>query len=177
MITFKGFDTGLECRGYQYTPYVENVCEKSKTARTGFHSACNPLDCLDYYPCPAKSEYWMCEAGGDIDEDAIDTKVASTILKPMRKLTLEELLIAGAQWLWKHKETADLHQYRAQETAHNGYAIAVGDAPRARGKIGDYLLLLSWNSGEVGLGIVGKDGIRENVWYDVHLQEVKNEQS
>lgn len=69
MITYKGFEKGLICRGYQFKANEVNVCEKAKTAREGFHSAENPLDVLTYYPNPETSEYWMCIAGGDVDED------------------------------------------------------------------------------------------------------------
>lgn len=90
MITYKGFEKGLVCRGYQFTAGIANVCEKAKTAREGFHSAENPLDVLTYYPDPETSEYWMCTVGGDIDEDGNDSKVSSTEITPMHETQLNE---------------------------------------------------------------------------------------
>lgn len=79
MIAYKGFCPGLVCRGYQFKMGL-NVTEKANCAENGFHCAENPLDCLNYYGDIKHSEYYIVNAGGDIDEDSHDTKISCTQL-------------------------------------------------------------------------------------------------
>ena len=79
MIAYKGFRPGLICRGYQFVMGL-NTTEKANCRENGFHCAEDPLDCLSYYSSLEHSEYYIVNAGGDIDEDEHDSKIACTIL-------------------------------------------------------------------------------------------------
>lgn len=175
MITFKGFDKGLVCREFRFIPFEDNVCEKAKTANCGFHSARNPLDCLKYYPVPEKSEYWICAVSGDVDEDSVDSKVASTVIKPVQKLNLTQLLYLGLTWIWTHRSCeADLKRYSETGQSKNGYAIAVGKKPIVHGEsVGDCLAMMETETGAISVGVVGEDGIKPGVWYGMGWKEVK----
>lgn len=174
MITYKGFEKGLVCRGYQFTAGIANVCEKAKTAREGFHSAENPLDVLTYYPNPETSEYWMCTVGGDIDEDGNDSKVSSTEITPMHETGLSGILLWGAV---SHLDRADFEErnivrFGRPAEARFGYAISMGDGARAKGtKDGDRLLIIEGR--DCGIYVVGEDGIKPNVWYNARGEEVQ----
>lgn len=74
MIAYKAFGKGLICRGYQFVMGV-NTTDKANCAANGFHCAENPLDCLSYYPNLENSEYYLVDAGGDIDEDKATAKL------------------------------------------------------------------------------------------------------
>ena len=91
MIAYKGFNKGLVCRGYQFQP-GENITEEANCAKNGFHSAENPLDCITYYGNIKDSVYCIVEVTGDMDEDDCDSKIASTELRIIKQLTLEELM-------------------------------------------------------------------------------------
>lgn len=174
MITYKGFETGLVCRGYQFRAHEVNVCEKAKTAREGFHSAENPFDVLRYYPDPAKSEYWMCVATGDVDEDSVDSKVSSTELRLFEDIGIHGILIHGACLHCLRPEFwEDNHRrFRAKAEARFGYAIAVGENAMAMGeKEGDRLVVLD-DDGSVKLCEVGEHGVKPNVWYNARGEEV-----
>lgn len=73
-IAYKAFGPGLVCRNYQFEK-GRNVTDKAKCAAGGFHCAEDPLDCLCYYQWNGKNEFWIVEAGGDIDEDGVDTSL------------------------------------------------------------------------------------------------------
>lgn len=90
MIAYKGFRPGLICRGYQFVMGL-NTTEKANCRENGFHCAENPLDCLSYYSSLEHSEYYIVNAGGDIDEDEHDSKIACTELTVIKRLTKEEL--------------------------------------------------------------------------------------
>ena len=85
MIAYKGFEKGLVCLGYQFHMGL-NVTEEANCAQNGFHCAENPLDCLTYYSDMNRSEYYLVDAGGDVDEDDRDSKIACTKLTVIKKL-------------------------------------------------------------------------------------------
>ena len=79
MIAYKGFNPGLICKNYQFEMGINRTKEANCRAN-GFHCAANPLDCLSYYPDIHSSEYYIVDAGGDIDEDGDDSKISCTEL-------------------------------------------------------------------------------------------------
>lgn len=173
MITYKGFEKGLVCRGYQFKAHEVNVCEKAKTVREGFHSAENPLDVLTYYPNPETSEYWMCEVGGDVDEDGADSKVSSTELTPLNETGIGGILLWGYV---AHRDREDFAESNKRKfgrpvTASRGYAISICEDARAMGKEGDLLLIIDDN--DAVLFKVGEGGIKPNVWYNARGEAVK----
>jgi len=72
-----------------------NQTDKANCRSNGFHCAENPLDCLSYYSDMDKSEYYIVDAGGDIDEDGNDTKIACTDLNIIKQLTKKEFFLHG----------------------------------------------------------------------------------
>ena len=173
MITYKGFEKGLICRGYQFRAHEVNVCEKAKTAREGFHSAENPLDVLTYYPNPETSEYWMCEVGGDVDEDGVDSKVSSTELTLLSEIGIDGILVWGCIENRDREDFAESNKRRfgRPATARCGYAISICEDARAKGSDGDLLLIVD-DYDEVLL-LVGEGGIKPNVWYNARGEEVQ----
>lgn len=101
MLAYKGFDKGLICRGYQFQMGL-NITEKANCVENGFHCAENPLDCLTYYPRLTESEYYIVDAGGDIDEDNRDSKISCTHLKIIKKLSPKELLLHALAYINDH---------------------------------------------------------------------------
>ncbi len=92
------FRPGLICRGYQFVMGL-NTTEKANCRENGFHCAEDPLDCLSYYSSLEHSEYYIVNAGGDIDEDEHDSKIACTELTVIKRLTKEELFLHGLAYM------------------------------------------------------------------------------
>lgn len=120
MIAYKAFRSDLTCtmgRGiFQYREHEVHREPKANCAENGFHCAENPLDCLRYYPDWKSSVYYMVEAGGDIDEDDIDTKISCTELTLLKKLTLQEFVAHAVSYMAKHPNRG-VH-YRDYGTIH-----------------------------------------------------------
>ena len=95
MIAYKGFEKNISCRSYQLKRYGINETTEANCRQNGFHCAENPLDCLFYYGDVRQSEYYIVDAGGDIDEDNVDSKIACTELKILRKLEIDQLILHG----------------------------------------------------------------------------------
>ena len=101
MIAYKGFRPGMICIGYQFQMGL-NVTEKANCRQNGFHCAEDPLDCLSYYSDVDHSEYYIVNAGGDIDEDEVDSKISCTELTVLKRLTKEELFLHGLAFMADH---------------------------------------------------------------------------
>ncbi|WP_326975267.1 DUF7666 domain-containing protein [Caproicibacter sp. BJN0012] len=176
MIAYKAFEPGLVCRGYQFSMGV-NVTEKANCRANGFHSAENPLDCLTYYSNLDKTEFYLVDARGDIDEDGTDTKIACTELDIIKKLSREEIFLHGLAYMVDHpfqKWSSHVRQDRAK--AANGYAVVRGMDPLACGELGDILAFAKENpkSGsvlQVAMACVNGTKILPGVWYGADLTE------
>ena len=80
MITYKGFNKDMTCRGFQYEEGKEYETDIAEACKSGFHACEYPLDCLSYYN-PAESVYHIVEQSGEISINNEDSKVASTKIK------------------------------------------------------------------------------------------------
>ena len=172
MIAYKGFLPGLICRDYQFKMGL-NVTEKANCAQNGFHCAENPLDCLFYYGDVRQSEYYIVDAGGDIDEDNVDSKIACTEFKILRKLEIDQLILHGLAYMADHPKLPWRSQVRRNcATACGGYAVVRGTDPIARGKMGD-ILAFAKESPEgdeiekIAISRVDGKKILPDTWYSV----------
>ena len=178
MIAYKGFDKGLQCRGYQFQMGL-NVTEKAKAVAYGFHCAEDPLDCLTYYSNMSASEYYIVDAGGDVNEDGRDTKIACTELTIIKKLTKEEFVMHALAYMADHpKREWNNHVGKDKaEAGYDGFAIARGRDPMARGRVGSILAFAKENKAgvitEVAMVTVDGERIKADTWYGVDLSERK----
>lgn len=176
MIAYKAFEPGLICRGYQFTMGL-NQTEKANCRANGFHCAENPLDCLTYYSDTDRSEYYLVNTGGDIDEDGDDTKIACTELTIIKKLTLEEFFLHGLAFMVdRPKRKWSSHVVKDHARAAGGHVVVRGIDPVARGELGDILAFakedLTGNTiSQVALTRVDGIKILPGVWYGVDLSE------
>lgn len=168
-MVYKAFGAGYVCRGHAFRQDGEmDVTDRAKCANSGFHAAENPADCLKYYPDAKNSVYCICEASGDMDEDAVDSKIACTKLRIVRELQLTDFMLHCLIYLAKHPECRD--KWRSETTvAKNGYALAVGRDPLARGAAGDVIAMLQEDAegrpASLFVVTVGKN-VPENVYID-----------
>ena len=175
MIAYKAFHSGLTCRDYQFVMGL-NITDKANCRQNGFHSAENPLDCLSYYPY-ADSEFYLVEAGGDIDEDGMDTKISCTELRILKRLSPKEFFLHALAYMVDHPYREWNHCVKEDRAkAHNGYAVVRGCDPLASGETGDILAFAKENvkSGRIEqIAVAQIDGkkLLPGVWYDVNLNE------
>ncbi len=174
MLAYKGFNKGLKCRGYQFNPFVENICAEAHCIRNGFHAAENPLDVFVYYPNKTKSEYWLVKCEGDIHEDGSDSKIACTSLTPIRPLTLGEMAAAALLYIQKYPSRYFSGVSDSYETSD--FKLIRAKRPILRGKKGQWLGFAEGDKKAISnIGLIFIDGKRfkENVYYDIDGNEVK----
>ena len=176
MIAYKGFDPGLICRGYQFIMGL-NVTDKANCAKNGFHCAENPLDCLSYYPNMRRSEYYLVDAGGDVDDDDRDSKIACTQLTILKKLGREEFFLHALAYMVDHPGREwNCNVQKGSGHAKNGFAVVRGADPVAFGEKGDILAFAKESpdgKNIIQIAVVRVDGkkIKAGVRYDTNLTE------
>ena len=174
---YKMFNQDLTCtkgKGtYQYKPGVWLEESQANCVRNGFHCAKNPLDCLSYYGNWDTSQCWLVEIGGDIDEDACDSKIACTRIRLVTRLSLALFVVAACKYIIDHPEMPDNHHVQTEEAEANSnhFAIARGKHPKARGKAGDVIAVLREAEDcreimEIGTFRIGQDGFEPDIWYN-----------
>lgn len=177
MIVCKAFGPGLVCRGYKYHEGL-NVCKTAKCVRDGFHAAENPLDCLDYYPRFEGNEFWLCEAGGDIDEDGTDSKIACTELTLLKRLDLLLFVMISLRYIADHPDRRRNRRVCSEvgvADRENHFVIVEGTEQSMAAKaerVGDVLGYHDWWTNQIYIVIVSGDETKPGVWYDQYGREV-----
>ena len=115
ILTYKGTDKDMKCRGMQYE--IGKTVKDDGAVRCGnkgFHSCEAPLDVLKYYPMRDGNRFFEAEAGGIIDRSgADDSKLASSELTLKAEIGLPGLIKAQVAYTRKKAESGTAGGYRS----------------------------------------------------------------
>lgn len=101
VIAYKGFNSDLTCKGFQYEIGGEYRCdEKIILCEKGFHACKEPLDVLNYYREP-NNRYCIVEQSGKIIESINNSKQVSSEIKIIKEIGLDGLVKAEVEHLKK----------------------------------------------------------------------------
>ena len=130
--SIKGFDSKLQCRGFQFeVGKTYTVAGKIVACENGFH-ACpvdeHPLSVLEYYPPTSR----FCEVVQDGARDKQDTKLASASITIGVEISLSDLATRAVKWVfdranWKDGPVAKGDNEGATASGDQGAATASGD--------------------------------------------------
>ena len=100
IITYKGFDHNLKCRGFQFEiGATYKHVGKVKKCNSGFHSCEYPLHIFNYYD-PPQTRFAIVEVSGAIDREKDgDTKIACENLHIKKEIFLPDIVIAVIKWV------------------------------------------------------------------------------
>ena len=165
MITYKGTDQDMKCHGgFQYE--LGKKYEDDGAIRcggSGYHSCKVPLDVFQYF-APNKSQYFICEAGGIVDEDNKDSKIASSELILKAEIGIPGLVKAHIDYVKSHTTTEHTDPERATAgdcgAATAGRYGAATAGHRGAATAGDYGAATS--RGSVTVGANGAGLVRSN---------------
>lgn len=183
---YKGMNTDMTCRGFQYEVGKEYETDKAKACECGFHACEYPLDVFGYYP-PANSRYFEVEQSGETDRSGGDSKVASTKIKIGAEISIVGLVKAAVEYVKEHaveepgahatgdRGAASATGYlgAASATGKSSVAVSTGINGKAMGAIGCAICLVErgeWD-GEtypivsVKAAIVDGQSIKADTWY------------
>ena len=97
--SYKGFDSSLSCRDFQYEVGKEYEMDgRIKCCERGFHACESPLEVFDHYDM-LKSRFAEVEQSGTIDREEGSTKVCSSRIKIKAELKLADIINIGVEWL------------------------------------------------------------------------------
>lgn len=157
---YKAFEPGFVCRGVAFKGIGEvNVTEAANCVKNGWHCAEDPADCLRYYPDFKNSVYTIVNVGGDVDEDAVDSKISCTELTILRVLEPADYLLHILLYMAKHPKRECFAAKQGRGEARNGYVVVRGTAPYAKGREGDLLAMAREENGEIVQIAVHRCGI------------------
>ena len=174
MLAYKAFKLGLICLGHQFV-MGKNTTTQANCRKNGYHCAENPLDCLTYYPNMEQSEYYLVNAGGDLDEDGTDSKISCTELTILTKLSREDFFLHALAYMVDHPYRKWHPKVQnSYGNACQGYAMVRGKNPLACGSLGDILAFAREEAAEnkivqVTLACVDGQKVLPGQWYDANL--------
>ncbi len=150
--SYKGFDSSLSCRNFQYEVGKEYEMDgRIECCKRGFHACESPLEVFDHYDM-LKSRFAEVEQSGTIDREEDSTKVCSSRIKIKAELKLADIINIGVEWLKditspsKVKTDSSLidNGERKKQIGSSGDSAQIGS-------IGDYAKIgSSGNSAQIG---------------------------
>ena len=110
VIAYKGMNSDMTCKGFQYEIGKSYKTDKAELGNYGFHACLNPLDVLDYYPKYLSSRYFKVKLSGEITKCSMwDTNVAATEITILEEIPSDKFL-TNTEW-WKNDNVIDLLYY------------------------------------------------------------------
>ena len=144
IVTYKGFNKDLQCRGYQFE--IGKTYEhkgKVEACGSGFHACECPFDVFGYYS-PANSRFAETVSFGTTDrEEGGNTKIASASITIKAELTLPQFIQRGIEWIWSKIDNSLEQQimpgYQSAASNTGDYSAASNTGNRsAASNTGDY---------------------------------------
>ncbi|MHQ46780.1 hypothetical protein EEN73_23870 [Salmonella enterica] len=197
IVTFKGFNKDLKCRGFQFEiGKTFHHDGKVEACGSGFHACECPFDVFSYYS-PADSRFAETISFGitDREEDG-DTKIASASITIKAELTLPQFIQRGIEWIWskidksleqqimcgnwsaatntgnRSAATNTGNRSAAEVSGSQSVAAAFGIEGKARASEGGAIVLCYRDEdGElihIRASKVGENGIMPNTWYQLN---------
>ena len=127
IISYKGFDENMQCRGFQYEVGKEYEMDGDiKCCERGFHACESPLEVWDHYDMLA-SRFAKVEQSGKIDKGENSTKVCSSKIKISAELKLADIIKLGVEWI---KDVTSPSKVKATGELNNngGYSAQIGSS-------------------------------------------------
>lgn len=147
IITYKGMDSKMQCRGMQYAVGKEfSVDGDIECCGNGLHACERPLDVFGYYAPGTGARYFRVEQSGDMARDGSDSKVASRKMRVDAEIGIPGLAKAHTEYVKAHTTTE--HTDPECATAGDYGAATAGDSGAATA--GDYGAATSRGSASVG---------------------------
>ena len=107
VIAYKGMNSDMSCRGFQYEIGETYKTDKAKLCECGFHACLNPREVLDYYEQNEDTRYFKVKLSGEITKCSMwDTNVAATEITILEEIPSDKFL-TNTEW-WKNENVLDL---------------------------------------------------------------------
>ena len=172
---YKGFNTDLTCRDFQFQVGETYKHEgKVKACASGFHACENPLDVFNYYN--PTSRFAIVECSGEINKESnSDSKIACGSIHIKAEIGLPtliskavDLILSKIKWDTA-KELNTGNQSAAEVTGAHSVAAALGYSSKSKaGESGAIVCVYRDYDNElihIRASKVGDNGIEAGKWY------------
>ena len=160
IVSYKGMDKDMKCRGMQYEVGKTYETKTAKVCECGFHACKMPLEVFNYYPPSDRNRYFKTEQSGEIDQSSDDSKAASTKLTVVAEIGIPGLVKAHIEWVKEHIDGGKLQTDTGARSAatNTGYrSVATNTGARsAATNTGDYSV--ATNTGDYSVAEVSGKG-------------------
>ena len=151
MKAFKGFNKGLQCRGFQYQVGGSYAEEAADLCSAGFHACESPLDVFSYYSPGQGSRYCEVELIDPSDQKGDDSKRVARKIKIGAEIGVPGLVKAHIDYVKTHTTTEHTDPERATAGSY-GAATAGESGAATAGSYG------AATAGNRGAATAGKSG-------------------
>ena len=168
IVSYKGFDKDLKCRGFQYEVGKEYEEPKAKACESGFHACEQPLDVFNYYHPKDGSRFCVVEQAGEISKENADSKVASSKIKIGAEIGIPGLVKAQIEYVKSRCNTNEVGKDNTALTGGYGSVLYGGEGAKLRGGMWSVLAFQVWkNYKVVGVKTAVVDGetYKPDTWY------------
>ena len=151
VIAYKGFNSDLTCRGYQYEVGKTHIYEGDiQICKQGFHACENPLDVLDTDYYSIDNKFCEVEVDGDIQKE--DKKLVCSSIKLTAEIGFIGLFKAGIEWLKQvTNPQAIIDNTKIENQSGDSAQIGSSGDSAQIGSSGDYAQIgSSGNSAQIG---------------------------
>ena len=145
MKAYKGFNSDLTCKGFQFAEGKEYHEDKADLCNCGFHACEAPLDCFTYYP-PNNSVYHVVELEDVSEHRSYDSKICGKHIKIGASVSIAELCALHIEYVRSHCTCMNI--------AETGEPVTAGECGEATA--GKYGIAIAGNR---GAATVGKHGV------------------
>lgn len=145
MKAYKGFNSDMTCRGFQYEEGKTYEEPTADLCKKGFHACEDPLDCIGYYHPADGAVYGEVELGGVSPQRGSDTKVCGTKIKIGAKIDLAQVIKGGVDFVfskvyWEPTKNGDYatsaaNGYSATSAANGKYAKSAANGDLAKSEV------------------------------------------
>ena len=193
---YKGFDSNMQCRGFQYEIGKTYTHEGPVEAcSSGFHACENPLDVWSYYTLDGKNKFCSVELSGSLSRHEEDSKIAAATISIKAEIGLPTIIADAVKFVmslvnasnettattgnWANAATTG---YRANAattgnwanaatTGEHAVSAALGIEGKAKAGIGGAIVLCYRNNNggliHIRASKVGENGIKPDVFYEL----------
>ena len=159
---YKGFDTDMKCRGFQFEEGKEyDQTGDISCCENGFHGCELPHEVFGYY-APGGSKYHAVEMSGKTDKHGADSKIACSHIKIGAVIDIASIAKMSVSAFFDRFEFTKKIKSSDTNNAGDGGAANAGDGgaanagDRGAANAGDWGTA---NAGDRGAASVGKNGV------------------
>ena len=179
IVSFKGFDSKFQCRGFQYeVGKTYTMTGEIEACSRGFHACENPMDVFSYYLIGENgnlARFARVEQSGKTARHSDDSKIASAEITIKAELKLPDIIKAAVNWMLDSVKTDERVQAASGDSSQlaasgkNSVIAAASPHCTAIGADGTWISLAEFDSSGKCIGFatgqIGKDGLEPNVAY------------